>query len=128
MNELHTSIAKLQEEIKGHSLSSFSVPPSIRMSPPNGQLKARKGGSITLECKASGNPVPSIHWTRKVSSIQHTMGFMQPRGLLSDITALMKPIPQGTPLFTVSIPCIIIQLLHFKPTDEHNFITVTITL
>ncbi|XP_021925523.1 lachesin-like isoform X1 [Zootermopsis nevadensis] len=41
------------------------VPPSIRMSPSNGQLKARKGGSITLECKASGNPVPSIHWTRK---------------------------------------------------------------
>ncbi|KAJ9601235.1 hypothetical protein L9F63_000605 [Diploptera punctata] len=35
------------------------------MSPSNGQLKARKGGSITLECKASGNPVPSILWTRK---------------------------------------------------------------
>ncbi|XP_065202875.1 roundabout homolog 1-like isoform X1 [Planococcus citri] len=41
------------------------VPPSIRTSPSNGQLTARKGGSITLECKASGNPVPSIFWSRK---------------------------------------------------------------
>lgn len=43
------------------------MPPSIRTSPSNGQLTARKGGSITLECKASGNPVPSILWSRKVS-------------------------------------------------------------
>ncbi|XP_063236622.1 lachesin isoform X2 [Bacillus rossius redtenbacheri] len=43
------------------------VPPSIRMIPSNGQLKARKGGTVTLECKASGNPVPSIYWSRKDS-------------------------------------------------------------
>lgn len=41
------------------------VPPSIRTSPSSGQLTARKGGSITLECKASGNPVPVIYWSRK---------------------------------------------------------------
>ncbi|RZF46093.1 hypothetical protein LSTR_LSTR004806 [Laodelphax striatellus] len=41
------------------------VPPSIRASPASGQLTARKGGTITLECKASGNPVPSISWSRK---------------------------------------------------------------
>ncbi|XP_063236201.1 protein amalgam-like [Bacillus rossius redtenbacheri] len=41
------------------------VPPSIRMNPANGQLKARKGGTVTLECKASGNPVPTIFWSRK---------------------------------------------------------------
>lgn len=41
------------------------VPPSIRTSPASGQIRARKGGSITFECKASGNPVPSISWTRK---------------------------------------------------------------
>ncbi|XP_044743694.1 lachesin-like isoform X2 [Chrysoperla carnea] len=41
------------------------VPPSVRTSPASGQVTARKGGSVTLECKASGNPVPSIRWTRK---------------------------------------------------------------
>lgn len=45
-----------------------SVPPSIRTTPANGVLTARKGGSITLECKASGNPVPNIIWSRKVST------------------------------------------------------------
>lgn len=41
------------------------VPPSIKTQPASGQLTARKGGTITMECKASGNPVPSIQWTRK---------------------------------------------------------------
>ncbi|XP_054285081.1 lachesin-like isoform X1 [Macrosteles quadrilineatus] len=45
------------------------VPPSIRPSPSNGQLTARKGGTITLECKPSGNPVPTIIWTRKDNSL-----------------------------------------------------------
>ncbi|RZF39683.1 hypothetical protein LSTR_LSTR012309, partial [Laodelphax striatellus] len=44
-------------------------PPSIKTSPPTGQLTARKGGSVTLECKASGNPVPTIIWTRKDDSL-----------------------------------------------------------
>ncbi|XP_044743903.1 lachesin-like [Chrysoperla carnea] len=44
------------------------VPPSVRLSPASGQVTARKGGSVTLECKASGNPVPSIRWTRKDGS------------------------------------------------------------
>lgn len=34
--------------------------------PSSGQITARKGGAVTLECKASGNPVPSIYWTKKV--------------------------------------------------------------
>ncbi|XP_026685068.1 lachesin-like, partial [Diaphorina citri] len=38
-------------------------------SPSNGQLTVRKGGTITLECKASGNPVPSIIWSKKDSSL-----------------------------------------------------------
>ncbi|KAG8231170.1 hypothetical protein J437_LFUL004999 [Ladona fulva] len=41
------------------------LPPTIRSSPANGQVTVRKGGSVTLECKASGNPVPTITWTRK---------------------------------------------------------------
>ncbi|KAL5284998.1 hypothetical protein ACFFRR_006995 [Megaselia abdita] len=44
------------------------VPPTIRAVPTSGQVQARKGGAITLECKASGNPVPSIYWTKKSGS------------------------------------------------------------
>lgn len=49
-----------------HPILFHLVPPSIRAVPTSGQMTARKGGSATLECKASGNPVPSIHWTKKV--------------------------------------------------------------
>lgn len=42
------------------------VPPTIRAVPVNGQVTARKGSTVTLECKASGNPVPSIFWFKKV--------------------------------------------------------------
>jgi hypothetical protein len=44
------------------------VPPSVRPVPQNGQITARKGSSVTLECKATGNPVPNLIWTKKVSS------------------------------------------------------------
>ncbi|XP_052902862.1 protein amalgam-like [Anopheles moucheti] len=43
------------------------VPPSVRSNPESGHVTVRKGGTATLECKASGNPVPSISWTRKDS-------------------------------------------------------------
>lgn len=42
------------------------VPPSVRSVPETGHVTVRKGGTATLECKASGNPVPSISWSRKV--------------------------------------------------------------
>uniref|UniRef100_A0A182SBV8 Ig-like domain-containing protein n=1 Tax=Anopheles maculatus TaxID=74869 RepID=A0A182SBV8_9DIPT len=45
----------------------ITVPPSVRAIPPTGQVTARKGGAVTLECKASGNPVPSIYWTKRQS-------------------------------------------------------------
>ncbi|XP_073818344.1 klingon [Musca autumnalis] len=41
------------------------VPPSVRATPTSGNLQARKGGPVTMECKGSGNPVPSIYWTKK---------------------------------------------------------------
>lgn len=44
----------------------YLVPPTLRAVPQNGQVAARKGSTVTLECKASGNPVPSIYWFKKV--------------------------------------------------------------
>lgn len=43
------------------------VPPTVRAHPESGRATARKGSTVTLECKASGNPVPSISWVKKVS-------------------------------------------------------------
>lgn len=40
------------------------VPPTVRAHPETGHVTARKGSSVTLECKASGNPVPNVHWVR----------------------------------------------------------------
>lgn len=37
------------------------VPPSVRPVPTNGQITARKGSTVTLECKASGNTFAQIH-------------------------------------------------------------------
>ncbi|KAL7022572.1 hypothetical protein ACKWTF_012297 [Chironomus riparius] len=47
------------------------VPPSVRPVPQNGQITARKGSSVTLECKASGNPVPNIYFYKKNSHSQY---------------------------------------------------------
>lgn len=44
------------------------VPPTLRAVPQNGQVSARKGSTVTLECKASGNPVPTIYWFKKVNT------------------------------------------------------------
>lgn len=41
------------------------MPPTLRALPHNGQVTARKGSTVTLECKASGNPVPTIYWFKK---------------------------------------------------------------
>lgn len=42
------------------------VPSSVRPVPQNGQITARKGSTVSLECKASGNPVPNLYWHKKV--------------------------------------------------------------
>lgn len=43
------------------------VPPSIRSVPDHGLVSARQGNTVNLECKSSGNPVPTVHWFRKVT-------------------------------------------------------------
>ncbi|XP_075214142.1 lachesin-like [Lycorma delicatula] len=41
------------------------VPPRIHSVTSDGQVEVKKGSTVTLECRASGNPVPAITWTRK---------------------------------------------------------------
>lgn len=45
------------------------VPPTVRAHPETGHVTARKGSTVTLECKASGNPVPSITWVKRVTNL-----------------------------------------------------------
>lgn len=47
--------------------NSSIVPPSVRAVPSSGQITARKGGAVTLECKASGNPVPQVTWVNTLN-------------------------------------------------------------
>jgi hypothetical protein len=48
-------------------------------------------------------------------------GFLEARKIPNSI----KPVAV---YFTFSLPCIVIQLLEFKPTNAHNFIEITIKI
>ncbi|XP_075214141.1 limbic system-associated membrane protein-like [Lycorma delicatula] len=41
------------------------VPSRIHSVTSDGTVEVKKGSTVTLECRASGNPVPTISWTRK---------------------------------------------------------------
>ncbi|CAG9837735.1 unnamed protein product [Diabrotica balteata] len=41
------------------------VPPRIHYVTSNGRVEVKKGSSVKLECKASGNPPPKVTWSRK---------------------------------------------------------------
>ncbi|CAG9824387.1 unnamed protein product [Phaedon cochleariae] len=41
------------------------VPPRIHYVTSNGRVEVKKGSSVRLECKASGNPTPKVTWSRK---------------------------------------------------------------
>ncbi|XP_018335974.1 peroxidasin homolog, partial [Agrilus planipennis] len=41
------------------------VPPRIHFVTSNGRVEVKKGTTVRLECKASGNPVPKIIWSRR---------------------------------------------------------------
>lgn len=47
----------------------FIVSPHIHPLKSGGVMEVRKGDPVTLDCNASGNPIPNITWTRKVSFI-----------------------------------------------------------
>lgn len=42
------------------------VPPSVRASPESRHAAARRGGAAVLECRAAGNPVPTVTWHKLV--------------------------------------------------------------
>ena len=44
----------------------FLVPPRVKPKPEDGNIVVKKGTEVALECNASGNPVPTITWTREV--------------------------------------------------------------
>ncbi|KAF5279420.1 hypothetical protein FQA39_LY05530 [Lamprigera yunnana] len=41
------------------------MPPRIHYVTSNGRVEVKKGTSVRLECKASGNPVPKVTWSRR---------------------------------------------------------------
>ena len=47
------------------------MPPRVKPKPADGNIVVKKGTEVTLECSASGNPVPVIKWTREVSHLSH---------------------------------------------------------
>ncbi|XP_054282435.1 brother of CDO isoform X2 [Macrosteles quadrilineatus] len=57
-------IATLQPREITHTLEIL-VPPRIDYVSSEGEMQVKKGSTVTLQCKASGNPVPTISWTRK---------------------------------------------------------------
>ena len=44
----------------------FLVPAYVEPQPTDGKFVVRKGSTITLSCRATGNPLPTVTWQRKV--------------------------------------------------------------
>ena len=44
----------------------LSVPPRVKPRPEDGNIVVKKGTEVTLECSASGNPLPVITSNREV--------------------------------------------------------------
>ncbi|KAH0812707.1 hypothetical protein GEV33_010084 [Tenebrio molitor] len=57
--------SKEGKESLGMLLQHFSMPPRIHYVTSNGRVEVKKGSTVKLECRASGNPVPKITWSRK---------------------------------------------------------------
>ncbi|KAF7277381.1 hypothetical protein GWI33_008017, partial [Rhynchophorus ferrugineus] len=51
--------------IPGSKTRFFTVPPRIHQVTSKGRVEVKKGSTVRLECKASGNPVPKVTWSRK---------------------------------------------------------------
>ena len=53
----------------------------VRSDPANGEVLVKQGSMVTVQCTATGNPPPSVTWTRlnqdKVGHIQDKVGYNQ---------------------------------------------------
>ncbi|XP_054283478.1 hemicentin-1-like [Macrosteles quadrilineatus] len=59
-------IADISSQDQVHKVSVLA-PPRIVSTAANSQLTARKGSSVTLTCSATGNPQPTVLWSKKDS-------------------------------------------------------------
>ncbi|XP_023343155.1 protein amalgam [Eurytemora carolleeae] len=65
-----------------HSIEIL-IPPSVRSDPANGEVLVKQGSMVTVQCTATGNPSPSVTWTRlNQDKILGEGGVLQ----LSDVT------------------------------------------
>ena len=55
-------------QVQSNDISPFSflVPPTIRPDPSDGNYIVKKGRRVELKCLATGNPEPTITWSRLV--------------------------------------------------------------
>ena len=40
--------------------------PTVIASPPGGSVSVKEGEEVNLQCEVSGNPLPSVVWSRQV--------------------------------------------------------------
>ncbi|XP_066144247.1 limbic system-associated membrane protein-like isoform X1 [Euwallacea fornicatus] len=57
-------IGTLQPKEITHTVEIL-VPPRIHYVTSGGRVEVKKGSTVRLECKSSGNPVPKVTWSRK---------------------------------------------------------------
>jgi len=57
-------LSTLEEAMEIAHTVEVLVPPRVRAKPEDGNIVVKKGTEVTLECSASGNPVPTVTWTR----------------------------------------------------------------
>lgn len=58
-------ISILGEALEVAHTVEVMVPPRVKPRPSDGNIVVKKGTEVSLECDASGNPVPKISWTRE---------------------------------------------------------------
>ena len=43
-----------------------SVSPTVIAVPPTGSVTVKEGEDVTLQCEVTGNPLPTVIWSKKV--------------------------------------------------------------
>ena len=70
LDQVHTVSVLGKTPFQTRLLTNFiPVPPSIQSVPQDGEIKVLAGSSVTIQCRARGNPTPQITWSRQVCTI-----------------------------------------------------------